>query len=173
VNGPQGVEVHSAQAFTPAGLPLGILDIEAWARDPAEFGKARDRKDKPIEDKESNKWLRPLGPIAAAAARCPNTHVVTLADREADIYEYLLDAHQRGLEAVVRAKEKFRRLDGAVLKLWPHMLARPSAGTIALTVPRHGKEPARPASLSIRFDTVTLAPPHAKKHLPPLRVWSC
>jgi hypothetical protein len=170
VNGPQGIEVHTAQAFTVAGLPLGILDIEAWARDPAEFGKRKDRNSKPIEDKESIKWLRALEPIGAAAARCPNTRVVTLADREADIYEYLLDAHQRGLETVVRAKEKYRRLDGEVLKLWPHMLARPIAGTIELTVPRHGKEPARQASLSISFDTVTLKPPHAKKHLPPLRV---
>ena len=174
VNGPQGIpwgiEVHSAQAFTPAGLPLGVLDIEAWARDPAEFGKRKDRHDKPIEDKESQKWLTALEPIAAAAARCPNTRVVTLADREADIYEYLLDAHQRGLETVVRARHKERRLDGEVLKLVPHMLARPNAGTIELTVPRHGKEPARRASLSIRFDTVTLAPPHAKPHLPPLRL---
>jgi hypothetical protein len=170
VNGPQGIEVHSAQAFTPAGLPLGVLDIEAWARDPAEFGKRKACNSKPIEDKESNKWLTALVPIAAAAARCPNSRVVTLADREADIYEYLLDAHQRGLEAVVRAKEKNRRLDGEVLKLWPHMLARPTAGTIELTVPRQGKQPARSATLSVSFDTVTLSPPHAKKHLPPLRV---
>jgi hypothetical protein len=170
VNGPQGIELHSAQAFTPGGLPLGMLDIEAWARDPVEFGKAKDRNGKPIEDKESHKWLRALGPIAAAAARCPHTRVVTLADREADIYEYLLDAHERGLETVVRAKEKNRRLDGEVLKLWPHMLARPKAGTIELTVPRHGKQPARPATLSVSFDTVTLKPPHAKQHLPPLRV---
>jgi hypothetical protein len=170
VNGPQGIEVHSAQAFTPAGLPLGVLDIEAWARDPAAFGKSKGCNGKPIEDKESNKWLTALGPIAAAAARCPNTRLVTLADREADIYEYLLDAHQRGLETVVRAKEKNRRLDGEVLKLWPHMLTRPIAGTIDLTVPRHGRQPARCATLSVSFDTVTLQPPHAKKHLPPLRV---
>jgi hypothetical protein len=177
VNGPQGIEVHSAQAFTPGGLPLGVLDIEAWARDPAEFGKRKQcnsnphsRARSPIEDKESNKWLTALKPIAAAAERCPNSRVVTLADREADIHEYLLDAHQRGLETVVRAKEKNRRLDGEVLKLWPHMLARPLAGSIDLTVPRHGKEPARSATPSVRFDTVTLQPPHAKKHLPPLRV---
>ena len=170
VDGPQGIEVHSAQAFTPGGLPLGVLDIEAWARDPAEFGKSKECNGKPIADKESQKWLTALGPIGRAAARCPNSRVVTLADREADIYEYLLDAHRRGLETVVRAKEKNRRLDGEVLKLWPHMLARPIAGTIDLTVPRHGKEPARSATLSVRFDTVTLTPPHAKKHLPPLRV---
>jgi hypothetical protein len=170
VNGPQGIEVHSAQAFTPAGLPLGVLDIEAWARDPATFGKHKNCNSKPIEDKESNKWLTALVPIAAAAGRCPKTRVVTLADREADIYEYLLDAHRRGLETVVRAKQKNRRLDGAVLKLWPHMLARPEAGTIELTLPQNGKQPARTATLGVRFDTVTLKPPHAHEHLPPLRV---
>lgn len=167
-NGPQGIEVHSAQAFTPGGLPLGVLDIAAWKRDPADFGKAKDRNNKPIEDKESNKWLRALDPIAEAAARCPNTRVVTLADREADIYEYLLDARRRGLDTVVRAKQKNRRLDGEVEKLWPHMLARPKAGEIALTVPRHGKQPARAATLSVRFATVTLLPPQNKNHLPPV-----
>lgn len=170
VNGPQGIEVHSAQAFTPAGLPLGILDIEAWARDPLEFGKSKDCNAKPIEEKESYKWLRALKPIGEAAARCPNTRLVTLADREADVYEYLLDARDRGLDTVVRAKEKSRSLDGEIEKLFPYMLARPIGGTIELTVPRHGKEPARAVLLSVRFATVTLLPPRNKKHLGPIQI---
>jgi hypothetical protein len=170
VNGPQGIEVHTAQAFTPAGLPLGILDIEAWARDPAEFGKSKDCNKKPIEEKESFKWLRALKPIGEAAARCPNTRAVTLADREADIYEYLLDARTRGLDTIVRAKEKNRSLDGEVEKLLPYMLARPAAGTIDLTVPRHGEEKARAASLSVRFATATLLPPQNKKSLGPIGI---
>jgi len=52
--------VRSAQAFTLGGLPLGVLDIAAWARDPAEFGKREDRASKTIEDKESQKWLTAL-----------------------------------------------------------------------------------------------------------------
>src|SRR5208337_4243979 len=101
VDGPQGLMVHSALAFRPDGLPLGIRDIECWARDPAAFGKRQSCTAKPIEDKESSKWLRALEPIGAAAAQCPNTQVVTLADREADIYEYMLDARNRGLDVVV------------------------------------------------------------------------
>ena len=168
VDGPQGIVVHAALAFTPAGLPLGVLDIETWVRDPAAFGKRKDRNKKPIEDKESVKWQRALVPIGQAAARCPNTRVVTLADREADIYEYLLDARTRGLDTVIRAKEKLRSLDGEVLKLWPYIEARPQAGTIELTVPRRGKQPARKAALSIRFATVTLAPPRNKRRLKPI-----
>jgi len=170
VNGPQGIEVHSALTFTPAGLPLGILDIEAWARDPAEFGKSKECNNKPIEDKESFKWQRALVPIAAAAARCPNTRVVTLADREADIHEYLLDARRRGLETVVRARVKDRALADEVQKIWPYMMLKPKAGTIELTVPRNGKQPARVATLNVSFGTVTLKPPCNKKHLPAIEI---
>jgi Domain of unknown function (DUF4338)/Transposase Tn5 dimerisation domain/Transposase DNA-binding len=170
LNGPRGIMVHGALAFTPAGLPLGVLDIETWRRDPAEFGKRKDCNQKPIEDKESFKWQRALVPIGQAAARCPNTRVVTLADREADIYEYLMDARGRGLDTVVRVREKPRSLDGEVLKLWPYMQARPKAGTIELTVPRSGKQPARKAMLSVSFATVTLAPPRNKSHLAPIKM---
>jgi len=41
VDGPHGLIVHSALAFRPDGLPLGILDIQAWARDAAAFGKRK------------------------------------------------------------------------------------------------------------------------------------
>jgi len=170
VDGPQGIMVHGALAFRPDGLPLGVLDIEAWARDPAAFGKRKDCNAKPIEEKESIKWLRALEPIAKAAARCPNTRVVTLADREADIYEYMLDARTRGLDTVVRAKEKFRLLDGEVQKLWPHMVLRPKAGTIELTLPRRGGQPARTATLSVSFARVTLKPPCNKSGLPPIEM---
>jgi Domain of unknown function (DUF4338)/Transposase Tn5 dimerisation domain/Transposase DNA-binding len=171
IDGPKGIEMHSALAFTPAGLPLGVLDIETWARDPADFGKRKDCHAKPIEDKESFKWLRALKPIGEAAARCPNTRVVTLADREADIFEYLLHAHTNGLETVVRARIKDRALVAdEVLHLWPHMMRKPKAGTVELTVPRHGRQPARTATLSVSYDTVTLKPPAARKPLGPLTV---
>jgi hypothetical protein len=170
VDGPQGIMVHSALAFRPDGLPLGILDIECWARDPAEFGKSKDCNAKPIEQKESNKWLRALIPIGQAAAQCPNTRIVTLADREADIYEYMLEARNRGLDVVVRAKEQNRRLAEEVQKLAMHMHLHPRAGEVELSVPRRGKQPARVATLSLRHAAVTLMPPANKADLPPIPI---
>ena len=79
-------------------------------------------------------------------------HIITLADREADIFEYLLAARTRGLDVVVRAKEKNRRLEQQVQPLAMHMHLWPRAGTIALEVPRRGKQPARTAELSVRFE---------------------
>jgi hypothetical protein len=170
VDGPQGIMVHSALAFRPDGLPLGILDIECWARDPAEFGKHRNCNAKPIEQKESNKWLRALTPIGEAAAQCPGTRIVTLADREADIYEYMLDARGRRLDTVVRAKQQNRRLAEEVQPLAMHMHLHPLAGAIELSVPRRGRQPARIATLSLRCAAVTLKPPAGKAHLPELPV---
>ena len=171
VDGPQGLMVHSALAFHPDGLPLGLLDIECWGRDPREFGKKKLRHSKPIKAKESFKWIRALTPIGAAAGQCPSTRVVTLADREADIFEYILEARTRGLDVVVRAKEN-RALDQEVQRLWPHMHLRPKAGTIEIQVPRHGRQPARTATMSVHFGEVTLAPPKDKQKLPPIRMWA-
>jgi hypothetical protein len=43
--------LHDTLAVTPYGLPLGLLDIQVWSRDPKEHGKRKERKDKCIEDK--------------------------------------------------------------------------------------------------------------------------
>jgi hypothetical protein len=171
VDGPQGLMVHSALALRTDGLPLGLLDIDCWARDPAEFGKKKQRHSKPIEAKESFKWIRALTPIGDAAAQCPSTRVVTLADRESDIFEYLLEAHTRQLDVVVRARDN-RALDEEVQRLWPHMHLRPKAGTIELQVPRHGKQPARTAEMSLHFGEISLSPPNNKPHLAPIRMWA-
>ena len=171
VNGPQGLEMHSALALRPDGLPLGLLDIEVWARDRAEFGKKHACNNKPIEEKESYKWLRALTPIGKAAARCPNTRVVTVADREADIFEYMAAAHQQNRDVVIRAKEKNRALEHEVQRLGMHTHLRPKAATIELQVPRQGKQPARVATMQLSFGQIVLAPPANKQHLAPVPMW--
>ena len=179
LKGPQGIEMHSALAFRPDGLPLGILDIECWARDPATFGKRKDCNAKPIEEKESFKWLRALNVpgldpgISVAAKACPATRIVVLADRESDVYEYMLEAHDRSLDVVLRAKEKYRSLrsEGGLQYLWPHILLSPVAATLDLAVPRRDRQPARIATLTLRFTLADLKPPQNKPDLPPVRMW--
>ena len=38
-------------------MPLGIIDSTLFARDPAKYGSSKKRNAKPIEGKESNRWL--------------------------------------------------------------------------------------------------------------------
>ena len=58
-----GFDNHVMLAFTPEGLPLGIVDAHVWARDAEEFAKDAERKragrkSRPIEAKESHRWLQ-------------------------------------------------------------------------------------------------------------------
>ncbi len=55
-----GLIVHSALAVTPKGIPLGLLDQSIWTHNPEERGKRRETRQKPIEEKESYKWLRSM-----------------------------------------------------------------------------------------------------------------
>ena len=50
--------MHSALAVRPDGQVLGLLHNHVWARPPEEFKKAHRRKARPLEEKESYKWIR-------------------------------------------------------------------------------------------------------------------
>ena len=82
-----GLIVHDTMAFSVEGTPLGLLDVQCWARDAGEFGKKHQRKQRRIEEKESYKWLRSFQSVAEAQRQCPDTMLVSMGDREADIYE--------------------------------------------------------------------------------------
>ena len=84
--------LHDTLAFTEEGTPLGILDAQCWARDPQEKGKRYRRKELPIEQKESMKWLRSFQKAAQVQKLCPETMLVVMGDRESDIYELFLEA---------------------------------------------------------------------------------
>ena len=65
----QGLLVHSTLAFTPERVPLGLLAQQVWARDPDDVGKRTRRKQLPISQKESQKWLTSLEAVVSARAR--------------------------------------------------------------------------------------------------------
>jgi hypothetical protein len=82
-----GLMLQCLLTFTPEGLPLGLLDTQCWARDPAKFGGNRQRNRKPVADKESSKWLHSYRALQQHALQTPDTQWVMVADREADLYE--------------------------------------------------------------------------------------
>jgi hypothetical protein len=97
---------HISLAVTPEHLALGVVDAEVWARasiglhkEPAQ--KRAERRAKPIEEKESFRWVEGYRAACRVAAAAPGTLVVSLADSEGDIYEYLLEA--RAAPGVARA----------------------------------------------------------------------
>src|SRR5271157_2829004 len=161
-----GLVLHSTLAFNAAGTPLGFLDVQCWARDPQQFGKRSKRKELPIEEKESMKWLKSFQQVAEVQRRTPCTRLVSVGDREADIYELfqLALAEENAPWLLVRADRDRLREDGQE-HLWPWLAQQAVAGIQEVQVPRRGAQAARVARLEVRFAQVTLRPPHGKEAL--------
>ena len=172
-NGPMGLIVHDTMAFSVEGTPLGLLDVQCWARDGEQFGKKHQRKQLPIEQKESYKWLRSFQAVAEAQHHCTNTKLVSVGDREADIYElfYLASQHDNGPHLLVRA-EYDRLLEDGQGQLWSMLAGQPVIGIQEVHVPRRAAVAARTARLEVRFAEVRLKPPSGKTQYGPITLWA-
>jgi Domain of unknown function (DUF4338)/Transposase Tn5 dimerisation domain/Transposase DNA-binding len=171
--GPIGMLVHSTLAFNLAGTPLGLLDVQSWTREPEDFGKKHQRKELPFEAKESVRWLRSLEALERVQGQCPNTRLVGVGDREADIYELFVWATEKpGRPSLLVRAERERVLAEGQEPLWAHVSSQPVAGELDIKVPRRGNRPGRIARLSVRFAVVELRPPLLKKELGPVKLWA-
>jgi hypothetical protein len=168
-----GLLLHDTLAFTEEGTPLGILDAQCWARDPADRGKRYRRKELPIEQKESIKWLRSFQKVAQIQKLCPDTMLISIGDRESDIYELFLEANKdpQGPRLLVRA-EKTRSRKVEQQFLWEFMAKQDAAGSLQIHVPRRGSRKARDSWVDIRFAKVQLEPPKRFPSAASVRVWA-
>ena len=174
-----GLIVHDTLSFTPQGTPLGLLNVQWWAREGIS-GK-KNHAAKPIEEKESMKWIESYRAVSAIQNRCRQTKLVVLTDREGDIHE-LFDEQRKtshGADILVRAERtRKRKVAGGEaenpheLLLWTRMEAQPVIGTRELLVPPSEDRPARIALLEVRSLAVCLQPPKSKPHLAEVPAWA-
>ena len=175
-DGAVGLEVHDTLTFTPGGVPLGLLDVQVWARDIAEFGKKHTRRKRPIEEKESYKWLASFQAAAHAQRLCPHTRVVSVGDRESDVFdlfELALSRDDHPALLVRATADRCVKSAGATGRLWKVVQRREVAEVREVHVPRTAQRAARQARLSVRFCAVELRPPRTgPAGRRPLRVWA-
>ena len=169
----QGLMVHSTMAFTPERVPLGLLAQQVWSRDPDDVGKRSRRKQLPISQKESQKWLTSLEAGFTARAECPQTRFVSVGDREADVYDVLAAERPEGVELLIRASWN-RRVEAPERYVWATVEAQAVLEQLVLQVPRRGAQPAREATLALRFCPLMLCPPRHRKRegLRPVELWA-
>ena len=160
--GLNGFFLHNTLALEPAaGMPLGVLDANWWVRDDPP-GEPRPSK-RAIEDKESGRWLDALR--RSTEALPPSLRTLTIADREADIFEFLSCARDLGRHVLVRAHHDRNVLvDGEARGLWEAARAAEPLGVVTFTVPRDGDRPERRATAVLHVAQVDVRPP---KHLAP------
>ena len=164
---PQGLKVHSVMAASQQGVPLGLLYQQVWVREDetATEEEAVHRRHQSIDEKESGRWL--LVPQAIGASFAPAQRVLTIADREADLYDLFAQARPVGQELLIRAKHD-RRLHtqpkAEAAHLWERIRQTRAAVIVAFEVPRSQGHPPRSTTLAIRFATLTIAPPKPRKN---------
>jgi len=85
-----GIYLHSAIAVTPDKVCLGVLSSKQWHREALLKLSRRERTKRDyslsIEEKESFRWLENYNKANDYAKKLPNTTIVSIADREGDIY---------------------------------------------------------------------------------------
>lgn len=158
-----GLYVHPTVAVTPQRLCLGVLDAWNWAREPGSLG-ARMSAQRPIEDKESIRWLEGYQRVNEWAAQLPQTQRVYVADREADIYELFAEGQracaqgQRSADWLVRGQQDRCLAEGEKLKAT--VRAAPRLTQIEFDLPRRPGGQARHVRQALKVARVRLKPPY-------------
>ena len=180
----RGLDLHSSLAVGDSGLPLGVLRLHGYAPEPAQGKDPR----RPIEEKESYRWLEAYADAARIAAMIPQTRVINVTDREGDMFELFdLRRRQTGRKAELLVRANYNRcLEGSDRKLFEELAAAPLAKTVTIPVPRQREHaakpsapgrpglPARTARVQVRFQEVSLSAPQTSqtRHKPPVKLWA-
>jgi hypothetical protein len=151
-----GLWVHSVLAATVAGAPLGLLHQHRWARDPDAVGVRHTRRQRPTREKESQRWLD--AQTATQQAVPADIPVLTVADREADIYDLFALERPAGHDLLIRAAQN-RCIGEEAHYLWAAVEAAPVGDVVPVAVGRRADRAPREALLTLRWVPVTLLPP--------------
>ena len=133
-----GILMHSGFLVNEKSEPLGLGYLKIWSRGETARSQGIYHRFVPIEKKESFKWVECQRQMRELL---PNKEVITLGDRECDIYEFMMEAEQTQMKFVVRAKSdrgvnKKSKRSIVQETLWPHMEKMKLRTVIEIEVPR-------------------------------------
>lgn len=155
----RGMYLHPTLALTPERVPLGLLDLYSWVREPGSLGQEKDPS-RALEEKESVRWVDGFAGVNALAEQLTDTRLTYIADREGDIYDLFVEAPcpERGADWLVRVQHQERLLtDGR--KLRAVLDAAPVLTEVTFDKPASNGRPARTVHQHIKAVRVTLKAP--------------
>ena len=110
----RGVYLHPLIAMAENGLCLGILGAKFWHRDI--IGGRDNHLIKPIEEKESFRWLEGLREVNNLGKQFADKKFIMVSDAEADIFEVLAEKVNTNVSFIIRGCHD-RVLSASDLKL--------------------------------------------------------
>lgn len=166
----RGLLLHSVLAVSPCGTPMGILHHQLWARQ----GRGTQRQRRELAEKESYRWIESLDRTEALLS--PSTHVLTIADREADFYDFITAERRPNSDYLIRVHhDRPIRLNPEDTSQSLHKLLQqlPASGYLRLNLQRTPRRAACEVILEVSWTSLWLQPPvtHAQReHLAPIKV---
>jgi len=153
----KGLMMHTAIALTEEGVSLGLLHQKIWSREGYKKLTSTEKPKIPIEEKESYKWIEALDEITKELPR--DIRVITICDREGDIYELFCRANEKKQEYLVRAKSNRNTNEGK--KLFNIIKDEKVSGKVVVNIPRDTRNgiKEREATLTIKYKKVEIKKP--------------
>lgn len=154
----KGFFLHNTLLLAESGVPLGLLDQKIYIHE-ASSTKESNHKKRPINDKESYRWIEGLQTTAALSQ---NKNIITLCDRESDIFEFFVEAESLQKKILVRAGRDRILIHAAKdchQTLWPYMEMVTESKKHTIHIPARHNKSARNATLDIKFSRVILKAP--------------
>ena len=133
----RGMYLHPTYVVTPNHVPLGCLDAWMWSR---EF---KDSEGNRPGMNESLRWEEGYERVAELAQQMPETRLVYVADREADIVSLMNKADEQGCPADWLIRSKHNRALEQGKKLWSSVKKETPMGEIEFELPPRQNQPGR------------------------------
>jgi len=153
----QGLYLHPTLAVTPERLCLGVIDTWTWTREPGSLGQPKGNR--PIEEKESLRWLEGYRRVCERQADLPDTQCIYVADRESDIYEIFVEhpAQSSAADYLLRGQHDRKLSDGRSLR--QALDEAPVLDRVEFDLPKNPQHPARKITQTLRAARVLLKAP--------------
>ncbi|WP_013334785.1 IS4 family transposase [Gloeothece verrucosa] len=165
--GAEGIKVHNVLAVTSEGIPLGLIKQKAWVRKKMRKGKTYEERKRKIEEKESYRWLESLKETQELVPA--QTEVVTICDREGDIFELFAFPRREKSHLLIRAAQdrtvKSSKQPEEVQKLFSHLKSQQVKGEMVLDLQRTPRRKPRKAKIQVKYTTLQLTVPNNNPHL--------
>ncbi len=150
----KGLILHSTLIVSMEGLPLGLTSQQCWARATREETskeKSRRRYITSPQYKESYKWRTALKETMSIIPE--ETQIITLGDRESDIFEFLWDAQVLGTLFVIRNRQNRRFIcsKNGKTKLQTNLSKVATKQEVIFEVPKRSCQKARQANIEIKY----------------------
>ena len=168
-----GFHLHPSLVISAENFQiLGLSSVQVWVRPEVNKARKGQYKHLPIEEKESNKWLRAA---AESKQKLRQAQMITvIGDRESDVYEELARVPDERTHLVLRSCQNRRLVAGG--SLYERLAEQSVAGVYELVIEadaRVGREPRR-AQIEVRYVEVEIAAPvgSAVGEKPSVRLWA-